>query len=189
MITTLGHIATIQTGVFAKTVPEGDVVYLQARHFDEHGELNAILHPDLKADNLTGKHLLRDGDVLFAAKGGKNFAAVYENHNQPAVASTTFFVIRLSGDTVLPQYLAWLLNNPSSQSFLKRNALGSSMVSISKAVLDELEIVVPSLHIQQCILEITRLGKKEKSILLKMAELRQTQIQKLINDAINKQNG
>ena len=189
MKTTLKHIATIQTGIFAKTVSEGDVVYLQARHFDEHGEVSAILHPDLKEDNLTGKHLLREGDVLFAAKGTRNFAAVYENHNQPAVASTTFFVIRLLSDIVLPQYLAWLLNNPTSQSFLKRNALGSAMASLPKAVLDELEIVVPSLHLQRCILEITRLEKKEKSILLKIAELRQTQIQKHINDAINTQNG
>ena len=87
----LKDIATIQTGIFGKTESKGDIVYLQAKHFSETGQLHTILHPDLKADNITDKHLLRTGDVLFAAKGTKNFAAVFENHNEPAVASTSFF--------------------------------------------------------------------------------------------------
>ena len=184
MKTILKHIANIQTGIFARTTAKGDVVYLQARHFDDYGAISSTLHPDLKMENITDKHLLRDGDVLFAAKGAKNFATAYESHNQPAVASTTFFVIRLHDTGMMPHYLAWLLNNPVSQSFLKRNALGSSIASISKTVLEELEITVPSLHIQECILEITRLGKKENALLLKIAGLRQMQIQQQINNAL-----
>jgi hypothetical protein len=187
--TILKHIASIQTGVFARTVTQGEVVYLQSRHFDEYGELCSVLHPDLKMDSITDKHLLRNGDVLFAAKGAKNFAAVYESHNPQAVASTTFFVIRLHDNSMQPHYLAWLLNNPVSQSFLKRNALGSSIASISKTVLEELEITVPSLHIQECILEIVRLGKKENALLLKIAGLRQMQIQQHINNIIKYKNG
>ena len=40
-------------------------------------------------------HILRQGDVLFAAKGTKNFAALYESKYHTAVASTSFFVIRV----------------------------------------------------------------------------------------------
>ena len=76
METTLGHIATIQTGIFAKPVPKGEIIYLQAKHFDENGLVNTVLHPDLKKDTLTEKHFLRHGDILFAAKGTKNFALV-----------------------------------------------------------------------------------------------------------------
>ena len=102
--------AYIQTGLFAKPSGTGELVYLQSKHFDEYGQLHALLHPDLDADGISDKHLLRDGDVLFAAKGTKNFATVFENHHEPAVASTSFFVIRPTDKNLLPQYLAWILN-------------------------------------------------------------------------------
>lgn len=188
MKTILSNIATIQTGIFAKPVAEGDVIYLQARHSDESGQLVSALHPDLQASKTTEKHLLRPGDVLFAAKGSKNFAAVYESQNLAAVASTTFFVIRLFNPALMPAYLAWVLNSPISQKFLKGNAIGSSMVSISKAVLEELEITVPSIQQQQIILEIARLGKKEHSLLLQLAELRQQSIRQQIINAIDNSN-
>jgi hypothetical protein len=139
--TALKHITNIQTGVFAKPINEGEIVYLQAKHFDETGQLISFLHPDLLAENISGKHLLQQGDVLFAAKGTKNFAVWYESlpaghtgKNLPAVASTSFFVIRLKENTidkVLPEYLAWYINQPVSQKFLKGNAMGTFIVSIS----------------------------------------------------------
>ena len=84
MKVTLKEIANIQTGIFAKPEAEGEIVYLQSKYFDENGKLNSILHPDLKQGKVTEKHMLRDGDVLFAAKGTKNFATWYEAKNQPA---------------------------------------------------------------------------------------------------------
>ena len=55
----LKHIAFIQTGVFAKPVKEGQIVYLQSKHFDENGILRSSLYPDLKA-----------GAALYAPLGG-----------------------------------------------------------------------------------------------------------------------
>ncbi len=49
----LKHIADIQTGVFANTVSEGEIVYLKAKHFDENGQLSSVLHPDLNASDIT----------------------------------------------------------------------------------------------------------------------------------------
>ncbi len=100
MKTLIKDITNIQTGLFAKPSGMGELVYLQSKHFDEYGQLHAVLHPDLLADSISEKHLLKDGDVLFAAKGTKNFATVYEKHNLPAVASTSFFVIRLSNKMI-----------------------------------------------------------------------------------------
>ena len=75
----LKHIAFIQTGVFAKPAKEGQIVYLQSKHFDENGILKSSLYPDLKAESISEKHLLQNGDIIFAAKGTKNFAALYES--------------------------------------------------------------------------------------------------------------
>ena len=174
------HISTIHTGLFAKPVAQGEIIYLQAKHFRENGRLSSILHPDLKADNQTKKHLLKPGDVLFAAKATKNFAALYEFQNQPAVASTTFFVIRILenfSDKILPEFLIWFLNHPITQKLLKGKARGTSLASISKVVLEELEISVPSLVTQKKVLQISKLRNTEIKLKQQIEALREQQIQ------------
>lgn len=180
----LKHFTNIQTGLFAKPAGIGELVYLQSKHFDEYGQLHSVLHPDLVAEGISEKHLLKDGDVLFAAKGTKNFAAVFENHNEPSVASTSFFVLRLTDKKVLPQYLAWVLNNQTTQTLLKGQAIGTSILSISKQVLENLEIAVPSIETQKSVLQITKLRNKEKSLKQKIETLREKQIQQQIINAI-----
>jgi restriction endonuclease S subunit len=180
----LKHIAVIQTGLFAKPVAKGEIVYLQSKHFDENGSLRSSLHPDLKADNVTNKHLLNEGDVLFAAKGTKNFAAIFENHNKPAVASTSFFVIRLNSKIILPEFLVWYFNHPTTQKLLKGQAIGTSIVSISKSVLEELELPVPDIETQKIILRIAQLRDEEKKLNHKIESLREKQIQQQIITAI-----
>ena len=185
MKTLIKDITNIQTGLFAKPAGIGEVVYLQSKHFDEYGQLHSALPPDLLAEGISDKHLLKDGDVLFAAKGTKNFAAVFENHNEPSVASTSFFVIRTVDKKVLPQYLAWFLNNHTTQTILKGQAIGTSIPSISKQVLENLEITVPNIEIQRAILQITKLRNKEKSLKQRIDTLREKLIQQQIINAIN----
>lgn len=184
IIKRLGDISTIQTGLFAKSNAKGDIVYLQAKHFNENGQLSTSLHPDLESWSISEKHLLKPGDVLFAAKGLKNFAAVYESHNPPSVASTSFFVIRLRDNNVLPQFLAWHLNHPVAQKFLKAGAIGSSIPSISKAVLESLEIPIPSMETQEAILKVTSLRKLELSIKKQMEDLQEKYIQNVLIKSI-----
>lgn len=182
--TLLKQIANIQTGLFAKPSGMGEVVYLQSRHFDENGKLLSSLHPDLMASEIAEKHFLRPGDVVFAAKGSKNFAAVYESHNEQAVASTSFFVIKLTDKEVLPEYLAWFLNNHYTLALLKGKAIGTSIPSISKKVLENLEIAVPGIETQKAILQIIKLRNKEKTLKQQIETLREKQIQQQIFNAI-----
>jgi restriction endonuclease S subunit len=183
--TLIKDITHIQTGLFAKPTGIGELVYLQSKHFDEYGQLHAVLHPDLAADSISEKHLLKDGDVLFAAKGTKNFAAVFENHNEPSVASTSFFVIRPNDKRLLPQYLAWVLNSRTTQTLLKGQAIGTSIPSISKQVLENLEIAVPSIETQKTILQITKLRNKEKSLKQEIEFLQDKLINQQLFQAIN----
>lgn len=183
MKTTLKDITTIQTGVFVKPIQSGEIAYLQAKHFDENGELVGDLYPDLKVDSKIEKHLLKKGDVLFAAKGTKNFAAWYKNDNLPAVASTSFFVIRLQAPNVLPGYLTWFLNHRDTQLLLKGQARGTSIASISKAVLSELEISIPGIHKQELILNINKLRNRERKIKRQLNSLKEKEIQQLLINA------
>jgi len=177
-------ITNIQTGIFAKPADTGDIVYLQAKHFDENGQLAASLQADLSANGISDKHILKHGDILFAAKGTKNFAAVYEKYNLPAVASTSFFVLRSTDKNVLPEYLAWFLNHPNTLTLLKAQAIGTSIPSISKQVLESLEIKIPDVETQQTILKIANLRKQEKNLKQQIEFLTDKQIQAKLHFAI-----
>ena len=184
MKTSLFHICSIQTGLFSKTVASGEIVYLQGKHFDENGKIKTALRPDLPADFITEKHFLKTGDVLFAAKGTKNFAAVYESNGHPCVASTTFFVIRVQEKIILPEYLVWFLNHPATKKNLKSQAIGTALQSISKAVLQELEISIPPIETQRAILKIHSLQQQEQNIQKQMEDLKEKYTQQLLLNAI-----
>jgi len=182
--TELKQIANIQTGVFAKTVAKGDMVYLQPKYFDELGKLATELEPDLNSIGISEKHILEQGDVLFAAKGSKNFATHFDLKGMAAAASTSFFVIRIFEKNLLPEYLTWYLKHEKTQQYLKAFARGSAIASISKSVLGDLKLSVPSLEIQNTILRIHSLRIEEKQLKLKIDSLRETQIQQQIINAL-----
>ncbi|MET7255036.1 restriction endonuclease subunit S [Dyadobacter fermentans] len=182
----LGDIANIQTGILSRPEATGDYAYLQAKHFDENGKLQSVLKPELKGSRALKKHLLDPGNILFAAKGSKNFATCFEEDYPPAVASTSFFVIRLNTDAVLPKFLTWFLNSRKTQRFLKANATATSIASISKSVLEDLEIPVPTIEEQQLILQITDLQNQQKKLRHQIDMLHEKRIQQSIEKLISK---
>lgn len=181
----LGRAANIRTGLFAKPMPRGTIAYLQGKDFDDRGVPISTPEPELGWRKAVTKHLLKPGDILFAAKGTKNFAWVFRD-DFPAVASTTFFVITIRDATLLPEYLAWKLNEPTTLAILQKYARGSSLVSIPKSLLEELDLDIPSVEKQKLVIEIDRLGRNEADLYLKIAALRQTLLRRQLADAVNK---
>ena len=185
MKTLIKDITNIQTGLFAKPTDKGEVVYLQSKHFDENGKLQGELHPDLLANSISEKHLLKDGDVLFAAKGTKNFAAIYKNQNPAAVASTSFFVLRPTYEKILPEYLSWFLNHPETQILIKDKARGTAIPSIRKTVLEDLEISIPSIEKQMTVIRLSALLRIETELRMRILQQRKQLIEQQMIRAIN----
>jgi restriction endonuclease S subunit len=170
----LKNIADIRTGVFARPVAKGDIAYLQPKYFDEHGKLDVNLEPDLNSLGISQKHLLSKGDVIFAAKGSKNFAYHFNLRALSATASTSFFVIRIQKNAVLPEYLTWYLNHPNTMKYLKAFAKGTSIPSISKAILSNLELPIPTIEKQQLISKINHLQTTEIELIKNILSLKQS---------------
>ena len=63
--------------------------------------------------------------------------------------------------------------------------MGTSIPSISKVVLEELEIPVPTIEKQMSVVAISKLRWQEKNILSKLEFLRDKKIQTQIINAIN----
>ena len=170
-MTKLNNIATIQTGVFAKTSPNPDVLYLQQSDFDGNGELRKTAQPTIAVDN--PKHLLAAGDLLLASKGNNNICVIIPEIEQKCVASPSFLVIRLHDKSaILPEFVAWYLNLPTTQNTLATQARGTSIMSISKATLGELEIPIPLIEKQKKYVELSKLQKREQQLYAAIAERR-----------------
>ena len=170
-MTKLNNIATIQTGVFAKTTPNPDALYLQQSDFDSRGELRDTAQPTIATDN--PKHLLAAGDLLLASKGNNNICVIVPEIEQKCVASPSFLVIRLRDKSaILPEYIAWYLNLPTIQTTLALQARGTSIMSISKATLGDLGIPVPSVERQRRYIELSKLQKREQQLYAAIAERR-----------------
>lgn len=180
------EIAAIRTGFFGKPVKNGEVVYLQAKQFNENAQLDADLYPDLLLSDVPEKHILQVGEIVFAAKGLKNFAAVFNRADIKAVASTSFFVIKIKEGLLLPEYICWYINLPTTQAFLKAQAMGSSVPSIAKHVLEDLVIPAPNLQKQKNIIQINELLIREKKLLREIALLRQQKIETQLTKALSK---
>lgn len=189
MKVSLSKIATISTGIYTKPIPNGTIGYLQVKNFNNDGELIAEIIPELQSSDQTEKHLLNEGDLVFAAKGIYNFAAVYHQSMGKCVASSTFLVIRLNQhayQAINPDYLAWYFNHPQTRDKIKSMASGTSMPSLSKADLMSMEITVPSIRKQEIIVEVSKLRKKEAALANKIQQLKEKYIQHRLILASNK---
>lgn len=162
------------------------MAYVQARHFDENGTQIEPLLAEVRFGEVKARHVLEYGDVLFAAKGTKNFAVAVGRDWIPAVASTSFFVIRLKTSEVLPEYVAWYLNHPQQQQKLKGQARGTAIASIGKEALSGLEVSVPPLDVQEKVVRIAGLRKRETHLERELGDLREQWLQQLLLTAIEK---
>jgi restriction endonuclease S subunit len=183
----LKDIVNIQTGIYRKPEPVGDTYYIQIKHIDNSGTLRTTsdLTKDILLDDKSYKHLLSKGNILFAAKGTRNIAYTYNGEVSPAIASTMFFTLCLNNENIAkPEYISWFINLPSSQEWLKARAKGSGIPSISKAVLEEFEISIPTIHKQELILKISNLRNTEKELIQQIENLKEQQVQQLITNAI-----
>lgn len=169
----LKDIVAIKSGVFAKSDTNPDVYYIQATDFNSELEWKDNLNPVLTSSPKLKNHFLRKGDLLFAAKGKDFFAVVYNGKYQPAVASSTFLVMQMKTDKVLPAFLAWYLNHPKTQTLLSGFAKGTAIKSVNISVVGNIEITIPDYAKQITILELFNLQKREKFLQDKISKFRQ----------------
>jgi len=182
MLKKLKDIASIATGIYEKSSPSGDTFYLQAKHFDDLGEFrfDALLSPEINMNDKLERHLLAEGDVLLTAKGDNNKACLYRNNIGQAVASSTFFVIRLTAQDILPRFLQWYFNTSYMQSQFSGLSRGTHILSISKKMLMDVGVHLPPLKIQQQILDVQTLWEKERVLTLEILEQKEIFYQNLL---------
>jgi restriction endonuclease S subunit len=163
-------IADIQLGYqFRKKIESADNGtnrVIQIRDFDENHILNKEFLFRVRIDKPVEKYLINKGDVLFLSRGHRNWAAPIVDDLTATIAVSHFFVIRPKQQNVLPEYLAWYINQTPAQEYLHKIARrGTHMPLIPLSAFWGLTVTLPDIETQKKIVEVSRLMEKEKQIL------------------------
>lgn len=124
-------------------------------------------------------HLLRAGDILFAAKGRMN-RSVFVPDDGPAVAASTFFVVRPRQADVLAAYVGWYVNTAPAQAHFQMCSRGTNIRSVSKSCLGSLDLPLPPLDVQRRIVETVRLAREERELTDKLVAKRAALVETLL---------
>ena len=122
---------------------------------------------------------LQPGDVLFAARGRRNYAICLPAVPADTVCAQYFFVLRLKSDRLLPPYLAWHINRAPSQQYLMCNAEGSDQRSIRRGVIESLPVVVPDLARQRQLVALTEAALRQRQVFERLVRNRERELDAL----------
>jgi hypothetical protein len=184
------HIASFQSGIYVNTsTSRGKTVYyLQVRHWNKQRNWAHPVEPELCKEQKFNRNYLETGDILLATKGADFFAAIYDGYYSPAIASSVFTVLRIKDtNIVLPAYLQWYLNHPATTIQLTAASRGTSMPMITRDVIEQLELPIPSLEKQQMILLTQSLQQKSMQLRSRINQLNETIFQYNILQSANRQ--
>ncbi|HAT8721403.1 TPA: restriction endonuclease subunit S [Legionella pneumophila] len=182
------NISTISAGYsFRGKIPElknSGIYCVQMKDINETYNVNWSTVIETILPSRQSQVSLQSGDILFAARGQRNYAALIDADlkERLAIAAPQFFVIRLNVPDVLPEYIAWFLNQTIAQRYFLSNAEGSTTPSIRRQVLEATPIILPTLKQQKTIIELAKTISKEKQLADKMIANGELLMQALLNE-------
>jgi hypothetical protein len=183
MISTLTHLVELQAGhPFRGSVPPdpgGNAHALQMRDVSPEGVVDWSALTRTLLDKHKSAAWLQTGDVVFVARGMRNYALCLDVVPVPAVCSQYFFLLRVKSPGLLPEFLAWQINRAPAQRYLAKNAEGSDQLSIRRGVLEALPIVVPTLQQQRQVVALARDAIIERQALEALIRNRDKQLDAL----------
>lgn len=172
-----------------RTEPEGTHAIIQMRDFDDNKNLNYRELSWVKLAELPDKYLVEKDDVLFLSRGHSNFAYSITDQLESTIAASYFFILKVKSDNVLPEYLAWCINQSPAQKQLHSSARrGTHMPLVPKSAFEDLKVHVPDIKTQKSIVELNRLLDKKNELIRKLQEKRSLLISSLSLKAARESN-
>jgi len=169
MILKLKDIATVSSGVTFRSRIEaskdGSVRVIQMKDLgdDNFVHLSESIHIDHTKPK--SNQLAKLGDIIFRSRGQTNTAALLNEDVKSTIVAAPLFRVRPDIKKVVPEFLLWWINQPSSQSYLASRSKGTMVKMVSKQGLEDLEVNLPSLEQQKKVAEFFSLSMREQQLL------------------------
>jgi len=167
----LTELSEIQSGYIsrAKIEPkkEGAHYLLQAKDVDGD-RLTYRTGSLVRFDPVMSRNdwLLKRDDVLFMARGSRNYSVMLNEIPYTTLAAACFFIIRVKTEEILPGYLYWYLNQAPVMRYLMRHSgRGVSMPVVTRSVIEGIDVPVIPVEIQLRIMKIEALMSAEQELL------------------------
>lgn len=167
--------------------PMGTHRVIQIRDFDDGLNLQVAGLYAVTPKGDPTRYAVSQGDVLFLSRGHRNYAMPIRDILENTIAASYFFILRIKTKRVLPEYLAWYINQAPAQEYLHIMARqGTHMPLIPLSAFGDLEVELPGMGTQKTIVEIGRLLEKEKELIKELQEKRSQFIKSICLKATRK---
>ncbi len=186
---TLGTLGELRSGFqlrgAARDEPDGAHFLVQLGDLSEHGiEVRALKRMTL--DRARERDWLRPGDVLVRGRGASYGAIPVHQAPAGAVAVAPIYVLRIQDPTVLPGYVACVLNLPENQAQLAAQARGTYIPTLTREALAALEVPFPPLEEQQRVLDLEALRREEVALTRALLAKREALVQEAVRRAAHR---
>jgi restriction endonuclease S subunit len=164
----------------------GDLFSLvQVRDISTNGELllnqlETISHKFSKSIDL-----LERGDLIFCPREHKLVAALVGDEIHNTVISAPLILIRVHcQQTVKPEYLQLILNSNLIQRKLTQLLVGTSILTLQKSDLEEIELPIPPIDKQDLLARIYNYSKQERKLRDSLYELKNMEREAIVNQSL-----
>ena len=120
---------------------------------------------------------LQVGDIVFQARGRKNFAVcLTEVPCSKVVCTQHFFVLRVHDERFSPTFIEWQLNQSGAQRHFELNTPDVNTRHITLATLNATPVVLADQAMQQQLHQLVTLARKEQLLFEALMRTRQQQM-------------
>jgi type I restriction enzyme, S subunit len=135
--------------------------------------------------NLLGAGKIEVDDILFCLRGSLGKCALNKTYKKGAIASS-LVIMRPEKKKILPKYLLAYLRSGIIKEFIKNTAGGTAQPNLSAKTVSNYEIPLPSIEMQEFVLNKIEIIKEEYFTLRKIMSQKRDEFEKL-KSAILKQ--
>lgn len=182
----IGEIADVNQGhIFRKGIsnrPEGNVFLIQPSDVDKNRKVDSSKLHRVRKEDIKDHSLVGGDDVIIKSKTGNPISFIISDTEKDYAVTNHFMIIRLSAESILPEYLEWFLNSPSALSFFNERMVGTTVSFLKKKDLISLEVPIPPLNVQKKIIEIDKLIGKEESLMYELINIKKSLVHKVLKD-------
>ena len=157
----LGEISqTIQTGPFGSQLHQSDYSIIG---------IPVVMPKDIIAGNIEeasiarveqhhidrlSRHMISYGDILYARRGDVGKCAFTKQNQEGWLCGTGCLRVTINPDMANPKFVFFQLQKQETLGWITNHAIGSTMLNLNTTILSNAPVEIPSLRIQNRIVEI-----------------------------------
>ncbi|MGH9839671.1 MAG: restriction endonuclease subunit S [Blastocatellia bacterium] len=164
----LKDIATIRSGYLFRekieSAADGAIRVIQVGDITPEARLTTGALTRIHLPEIKSNQFLEPGDCLFISRGPRKQAVALTEAMGQTIATSQFFIIH-PDESVLPEFLAWYINQRPAQRYIEAHSRGSAVSLINLDAMKMLPVEAPPVEMQRRIVQIHELSLRERELL------------------------